>query len=110
MLVDIEYAERLSPQLRLYQVTKPHPYVARFRCPICLDSKQDQKKARGYLYQKMNSLNFACHNCGKRMSFSNFLKQTDPSLSTQHLDDRRRATSKSNKGTQNEDIYGVASR
>ena len=49
MLVDIEYAERLSPQLRLYQVTKPHPYVARFRCPICLDSKQDQKKARGYL-------------------------------------------------------------
>ncbi len=53
MLVDIEYAERLSPQLRLYQVTKPHPYVARFRCPICLDSKQDQKKARGYFYQKM---------------------------------------------------------
>ncbi|MDB9704311.1 hypothetical protein OAA86_09540 [Rhodospirillales bacterium] len=100
MLVDIEYAERLSPQLRLYRVTKPHPYVANFRCPICLDSKQDQKKARGYLYQKMNSLNFACHNCGERMSFSNFLKQIDPSLSTQHLDDRRRATSKSNKGIQ----------
>ena len=100
MLIDIEYAERLSPKLELFRVKKSVPYLANFRCPICLDSQKDKKKARGYLYQKMNSLNFACHNCGVRMNFSNLLKQIDPSLSINHIADRKQAISKTNYGIQ----------
>lgn len=51
-----------------------------FSCPICMDSKKNQRKARGYVYEHTQKLMYRCHNCGASMSFDWFLKTQDPTL------------------------------
>lgn len=54
--------------------------VAKCRCILCGDSKKDHTKTRGFFYpdEENSGLQYKCHNCGKSMSFSWFLKTQFP--------------------------------
>lgn len=56
-----------------------------FRCPFCGDSEYSETKARGYFYWKDGHHSFKCHNCGKGMSLSNFIKQLFPEIYNAYL-------------------------
>lgn len=77
---DQKYANMLGSHLPNYKVKKPQPYLANCRCPYCGDSDWSKTKARGYLYVYKAKMSFKCHNCGKSLSFSSFLKDQSPSL------------------------------
>lgn len=74
--------------VRLGKFAKKKIGLYNFRCPYCGDSKNSRNKARGYLYQVKNDYNFKCHNCGICRSFSNFLKDQDPSLYDEYVMER----------------------
>tara|TARA_B100000902_G_scaffold200171_1_gene190765 strand:- start:682 stop:1650 length:969 start_codon:yes stop_codon:yes gene_type:complete len=77
-LVDSKFIGLVSARLEKFKKVKTDLY--NFRCPICGDSKKHRNKARGYFYVVRTDTNFRCHNCGASLSFSNFLKQLDPTL------------------------------
>ncbi len=74
--------------VRLGKFAKKKIGLYNFRCPYCGDSKNNRTKARGYLYQVKSDYNFKCHNCGVCKSFSNFLKDQDPSLHDEYVMER----------------------
>ena len=76
--IDHKYAGLLSPRLTRFKQKSKDTY--NFRCPICLDSKISEKKARGWLFTTANALRFFCHNCGASLSFRDFLKEVDVNL------------------------------
>ena len=82
-IIDSKYIGLVSSRLTKFKRVKANLY--NFRCPICGDSQKHKNKARGYFYQVKVNTNFKCHNCGASMSFSNFLKQIDPSLHKQFV-------------------------
>ena len=82
--IDVKYANLLSVQLENFKVKKTNPYLANCRCPLCGDSQKDRKKARGYIYQKLNALFYKCHNCSAGTTLGNLLKQVNPSLYDQY--------------------------
>ena len=82
-LVDSKFIGLISSRLEKFKKVKPNLY--NFRCPICGDSKKNKSKTRGYLYNIKADINFRCHNCGASMTFSNFLKQLDPTLHKQYV-------------------------
>jgi transcription elongation factor Elf1 len=81
-LVDSKYIGLVSSRLQKFKRVKSDLY--NFRCPICGDSQRNKNKARGYIYQVKNNINFKCHNCGSSLSFNNFLKQIDSTLHKQY--------------------------
>ena len=81
-LIDSKYIGLISSRLQKFKKVKNDLY--NFRCPICGDSQKNKNKARGYLYQVKNNVNFKCHNCGASLSFNNFLKDIDVSLHKQY--------------------------
>ena len=81
-LVDSKYIGLVSSRLQKFKRVKSNLY--NFRCPICGDSQHNKNKARGYIYQVKNNINFKCHNCGSSLSFNNFLKQIDSTLHKQY--------------------------
>jgi predicted RNA-binding Zn-ribbon protein involved in translation (DUF1610 family) len=81
-LVDSKYIGLVSSRLQKFKRVKTDLY--NFRCPICGDSQRNKSKTRGYIYSVKNNTNFKCHNCGASMSFSNFIKELDPSLHKQY--------------------------
>ena len=81
-LVDAKYIGLVSSRLQKFKRVKSDLY--NFRCPICGDSQRNKNKARGYIYSVKNNTNFKCHNCGASLSFSNFLKELDPTLHKQY--------------------------
>ena len=87
-LLDVKYASLLSNQLERFQQQKRDPYQARFRCPICGDSKKDKHKARGYLYKKDDGLSYKCHNCGAAHKFYAFLKTVNLTLWNEYKAER----------------------
>jgi len=82
-IVDSKYIGLVSSRLPKFKRVKADLY--NFRCPICGDSQKHRNKARGYFYKIQSQTNFKCHNCGASMSFSNFLKQIDPTLHKQFV-------------------------
>ena len=82
-IVDSKYIGLVSSRLPKFKRVKADLY--NFRCPICGDSQKHRNKARGYFYKIQSQTNFKCHNCGASMSFSNFLKQIDPTLHKQFI-------------------------
>ena len=84
--VDSKFINLLSPRLQKFKRVKPDLY--NFRCPICGDSQKNKSKTRGYLYSVKADVNFKCHNCGSSMTFSNFLKQLDPTIHKQYVFER----------------------
>jgi hypothetical protein len=88
-LVDSKYIGLVS--LKLQKFSKKKEGLYNFRCPYCGDSERHKNKARGYLYRLKNDHNFKCHNCGVSRTFTNFLKDTDPSLHDQYVFERYKA-------------------
>jgi len=82
-LIDSKYIGLVSSRLQKFKRVKADLY--NFRCPICGDSQKHKNKARGYLYPLKADINFKCHNCGASSTFSNFLKQLDPTLHKQYV-------------------------
>ena len=82
-IIDSKYIGLVSSRLPKFKRVKADLY--NFRCPICGDSQKHRNKARGYFYKIQSQTNFKCHNCGASMSFSNFLKQIDPTLHKQFI-------------------------
>lgn len=73
----------ISSQLQLFAQKNSKTY--NFKCFYCGDSRKNKLKARGYLYSIGDSFNYRCHNCGKSISFKNFLKDVDSRLFEQYI-------------------------
>lgn len=99
--IDIKYINLLSPQLE--QFKNKGNGVYNFRCPYCGDSQTNKAKARGYIFNKENSLIYKCHNCGQGASLNNLLKHTNPLLQKQYAlekfgkQERRKGTTPTTK-------------
>jgi len=83
LYIDVSFAQRVGVQLRNFKHKGNNSY--NFSCPICGDSKKNQRKARGYFFQKKNNLFYKCHNCGVGLSLKNFLKQVSPPLYQEYV-------------------------
>ncbi len=81
--IDVKYINLISSRFQKFKKVKHNLY--NFRCPICGDSQKNKNKARGYLYQVKNNINYKCHNCGLNVSFNNFLKQIDTTIHKQYI-------------------------
>ena len=78
--IEKKYANMMSMYLDKFVVKSNSPYIANFRCPYCGDSKLNQSKARGYLYEESGKIRFKCHNCSHPSSFSKLLKHLSQPL------------------------------
>lgn len=76
--IDQKYINQISVFLRNFKHKSENNY--NFSCPFCGDSKKNQSKARGYIYEKRGNLNYYCHNCGKSCSLKNLIKFIDESI------------------------------
>jgi hypothetical protein len=74
--VDLKYIESTCSGFRNFQ-KKGKSW--NFSCPLCMDSKKDSRKARGYILYNKEKLYYYCHNCGVSLSFEKFLKEINPS-------------------------------
>ena len=86
--VDKKFINRISPTLRNFKWKKEN--LANCSCPICGDSQKNQRKARGFFYQKGNDYFYKCHNCGAGHNLYNFLNQVSPSLCKEYRLERFR--------------------
>lgn len=82
LYIDNKYARLISSRLRNFRQRKENLY--NFSCPFCGDSKTNQYKARGYLYDKSGSLFFTCHNCGHYTNLSGLLGHLDSSMQKEY--------------------------
>jgi len=78
IITDMQYIAMVGVRLKLFKKTGNRTFM--FRCPLCGDSKRDDRKTRGFFYEKDNRMHFKCHNCGEAHYFSTFLKRFDDSL------------------------------
>ena len=81
--LDEKYLRLLSPSLDHY--VQKHPHVFNFRCPLCGDSEQNTRKARGYCFPKTTTLIYKCHNCGVALPFSALLKRASRRLFDEYM-------------------------
>jgi transcription elongation factor Elf1 len=51
-----------------------------FSCPICGDSATNERKARGYIFDKNGKMLYHCHNCGVTTDVPKFIKMIDQTL------------------------------
>lgn len=72
-----KYCDLIS--FRLQKYSKRNNTI-NFRCPYCGDSKTNQHKARGYIYEIKGELRYHCHNCNITKSFVSLLKFLDRGL------------------------------
>lgn len=87
--IDNKYVRLLSFRLRNFKQKKDGLY--NFSCPICGDSKKNQFKARGYVFQKGNELFYRCHNCGAGTNIGGLLKSIDGNLYKEYTLERYKA-------------------
>ena len=85
LFLDVKYANLVSGRLEKFKIKTYNPYTANFRCPLCGDSKKNIHKARGFFFQKADSVIFKCHNCGAGRTISTFLRDVDPSLQKEYM-------------------------
>lgn len=76
--IEVKYASLITGKVRNFKRVSSNLW--NMSCPLCGDSDKDQKKARGYIYQKNTRLKYHCHNCSANMLFDNFLKELDEGL------------------------------
>ena len=82
LYIDHKYTNLLSS--RLQRFTRKSRDLYNFRCPLCGDSSKNLFKARGYLFNKKQSLIFKCHNCGSGGPLKVLIDKLDPVLSKQY--------------------------
>jgi len=83
LFIDHNYIAQISSRLDRFKRKTQRSY--NFRCPFCHDSSKSKIKARGYFFTKGNNISFYCHNCLQSKSFSQFLKEFDPSLYEKYI-------------------------
>ena len=76
----------LSRRLTLFKAKSE--YLFNMRCPLCGDSKKNKTKCRAYVYRRKSDMFFSCHNCGKTLSFGNFLKSLDKAMYDDYIMER----------------------
>ena len=86
LIIDSKYTKMISYRLRNFKQKKD--YLFNFSCPFCGDSATNQRKARGYVYQKGNNLFYMCHNCSAGTNVGNLVKFVDPSLHKEYILER----------------------
>jgi hypothetical protein len=77
-----------------------------FRCPICGDSKRNERKKRGWIIDHRGSYFYQCYNCGYNRPFHLFLRQYYHSLYIEYL----KVTFKQERKTQHKEIPKVIDR
>lgn len=97
--IDNKYVRLLSFRLRNFKQKKDGLY--NFSCPICGDSKKNQFKARGYVFQKGNELIFKCHNCNAGTNIGGLLKSIDGTLYKEYTLERYKSGVTNNHSTAN---------
>lgn len=80
--LDRKYAQLASLHLKRFKELRKNLY--NFRCPFCGDSKKNEVKARGYLFEDDNSLYYKCWNCGISKTMTGFLDELCPELSKEY--------------------------
>lgn len=103
---DKKYLMMLSRRLVLFH-TKSE-YLFNFRCPVCGDSKKNKTKCRAYVYRRKSDMFFSCHNCGKTMTFGNFLKSVDKAMYDDYIMERFAEESGGNVAKPNFDEFKTA--
>jgi hypothetical protein len=73
-----KYINLLSFRLRNFSKKSGNLY--NFSCPFCGDSKDNKRKARGYIFDKSDKSVFFCHNCNESMNTETFIKKIDENL------------------------------
>ena len=86
IVIDEKFVNLLSPRLPLFKWEQS--LKAKFRCPICGDSKKSKRKPRGYIFPYKEKLWMKCHNCTASMPFGTFLKIQDHNLYKEYLTDK----------------------
>ena len=77
------YIDKISPYLRNFQQKDDNLY--NYSCPYCLDSKTNNRKARGYFFVgKEGNCLAACHNCTISIPLTKFIKDNFPQYYTQY--------------------------
>jgi hypothetical protein len=77
MFAEINAINNIAFLLERFKWVQPSK-VANCRCPICGDSKDNPRKARGYFVQFKDTFFYKCHKCGASMSLGAFLKDKFP--------------------------------
>jgi len=78
----------------MFKVKSLSPYRANVRCPVCLDSKVSQTKARGWFLEKNNAALYYCHNCGLSTNLQGLLRLVSPELYNDYIVDRKMGVTK----------------
>ena len=86
LYIEHKYVNLLASKLEKF--VKKSARLYNCRCPICLDSKKNKNKARGYFYVVRNRINYKCHNCHVSRTLGTLMKELDPSLYRQYIYER----------------------
>ena len=89
MYLEQKYLLLISSQLG--QFKKKDNNLFNFRCPYCGDSQKSKSKARGYVFQKENSLIYKCHNCGVGTNVPKLIKHVNETLYNEFMTEAYRA-------------------
>lgn len=81
-LIDYKYANLLSGRLTGFKISKTNPYLANFKCPLCIDQTTRKKKA--YIFQGDKCFIFKCHKCAVSTNLGQFLKRHHPDLYSEY--------------------------
>jgi hypothetical protein len=86
MWLDTKYISLASFRLRNYKRKGPTSW--NFSCPICGDSKDDKRKARGYVFPAKGKLLFYCHKCTVVKDVPRFLQEIDKGLYDEYVKEK----------------------
>ena len=89
MYLEQKYLLLVSSQLGLFKKKSNNLY--NFRCPYCGDSQKSKSKARGYVFQKENSLIYKCHNCGVGTTVPKLIRHVNETLYNEFMTESYRA-------------------
>ena len=85
--LDEQFINYLAPQLERFSWERVGA-VAKFRCPICGDSKKSANKRRGHFFYDRDEdvFRFKCHNCNEMSgwAFEFWLKKFDERLASEY--------------------------
>jgi hypothetical protein len=81
--LEVKYVMLISSRLHRFQ--KKSGNLFNFRCPFCGDSEQHKNKARAYMFERLGTFRFYCHNCMVSLRYEQFLKKFDSGIYEQFL-------------------------
>lgn len=85
--LDEQFINAVSPRLEKFSWERVGA-VAKFRCPLCGDSKKSASKRRGHFFydSKDDVFRFKCHNCNEQSgwAFEFWLKKFDERLASEY--------------------------